>query len=133
MAVSVFLIYGTAIGTFTRPNDQTVTFMVMLVFVPLLFVDRPIRMAAVLLFYVITFIILAYKYKDPRILSADITDIIKEYSKVDWTSNIDIHKKISHALDDLLYDYSDNNNWDLSFEIMDKIIDNVKTIALRRF
>ncbi|MBQ1432450.1 MAG: diguanylate cyclase [Ruminococcus sp.] len=74
MAVSVFLIYGTAIGTFTRPNDQTVTFMVMLVFVPLLFVDRPIRMAAVLLFYVITFIILAYKYKDPRILSADITD-----------------------------------------------------------
>ena len=66
-------------------------------------------------------------------LSADITDIIKEYSKVDWTSNLDIHKKISHALDDLLYDYSDRNSWDLSFEIMDKIIDNVKTIALRRF
>ena len=66
-------------------------------------------------------------------LSADITEIIREYSKVDWTSNIDIHKKISHALDDLLYDYSDQNGWDLSFEIMDKIIDNVKTIALRRF
>ena len=66
-------------------------------------------------------------------LSVDITDIIKEYSKVDWTSNMDIHKKISHALDDLLYDYSDNNGWDLSFETMDKIIDNVKTIALRRF
>lgn len=66
-------------------------------------------------------------------LSADIADIISEYSKVDWTSNTDIHKKISHALDDLLYDYSDNNGWDLSFETMDKIIDNVKTIALRRF
>lgn len=66
-------------------------------------------------------------------LSADITDIIKEYSKVDWTSNTDIHKKISHALDDLLYDYSDNNCWNLSFDTMDKIIDNVKTIALRRF
>lgn len=66
-------------------------------------------------------------------LSADITEIIKEYSKVDWTSNPDIHKKISQALDDLLYDYSDNNGWNLSFEIMDKIIDNVKTIALRRF
>ena len=52
---------------------------------------------------------------------------------MDWTSNSDIHKKISHALDDLLYDYSDRNGWDLSFEIMDKIIDNVKTIALRRF
>lgn len=66
-------------------------------------------------------------------LSADITEIIKEYSKVDWTSNNDIHKKISHALDDLLYDYSDNNGWALSYEMMDKIIDNVKTIALRRF
>ena len=66
-------------------------------------------------------------------ISADITDIIKEYSKVDWTSNTDIHKKISHALDNLLYDYSDNNGWNLSFDTMDKIIDNIKTIALRRF
>ena len=66
-------------------------------------------------------------------LSAEITEIIKEYSKIDWTSNTDIHKKISHALDDVLYDYSDNNGWELSFEIMDKIIENVKTIALRRF
>ncbi len=66
-------------------------------------------------------------------LSAEITEIIKEYSKIDWTSNTDIHKKISHALDDILYDYSDNNGWNLSFETMDKIIDNVKTIALRRF
>ena len=66
-------------------------------------------------------------------LSADITDIIRGFSKIDWTSNIDIHKKISHALDNLLYDYSDNNGWNLSFETIDKIIDNVKTIALRRF
>lgn len=66
-------------------------------------------------------------------LSVDITEIIKSYSKVDWTSNTDIHKKISHALDNLLYDYSDSNNWNLSFDIMDRIIDNVKTIALRRF
>jgi len=43
MAVSVFLIYGIAIATLTRPNDQTVTFMVLLIFVPLIFVDRPIR------------------------------------------------------------------------------------------
>lgn len=38
-------------------------------------------------------------------LSVNITDVIKEYSKVDWTSNNNIHKKISNALDDLLYDY----------------------------
>ncbi len=66
-------------------------------------------------------------------LSCDVTAVIKEYSKVDWTSNSDIQKKISQALDDLLYDYSDNNGWDLSFELIDKLIDNIKTIALRRF
>lgn len=66
-------------------------------------------------------------------LSVDVTAVIKEYSKVDWTSNTDIQKKIAQALDDLLYDYSDNNGWDLSFEIIDKLIDNIKTIALRRF
>lgn len=66
-------------------------------------------------------------------LSVDITKLIMGYSKIDWTSNIDIHKKISNAIDDILYDYSDNNKWNLSFEIMDKIINNVKTIALRRF
>ncbi|MDE5763727.1 MAG: type I restriction endonuclease subunit R [Ruminococcus sp.] len=66
-------------------------------------------------------------------LSSDITNIIKKFSKIDWTSNVDIHKKISHELDNLLYDYSDNNNWNLSFETIDKIINNVKTVALRRF
>ncbi len=66
-------------------------------------------------------------------LSADITEIIRSYSKVDWTSNSDIHKKINHALDNLLYDYSDSNNWNLGIDIMDRIENNVKTIALRRF
>ena len=53
MAISVFLLYGIAIATLTRPEEQTVTFMVMLIFVPLIFVDRPIRMAAGLVFYII--------------------------------------------------------------------------------
>ena len=76
MAISVFLIYGIAIATLTRPDQQTVTFMVMLIFVPLIFFDRPIRMAASLIFYIIVFIIMACQTKTGSILSVDITDAI---------------------------------------------------------
>ena len=76
MAVSVFQLYGIAIATLTRPDEQTVTFMVMLIFVPLIFIDRPIRMAAVLISYVVAFVLLAAKFKQPALLSADITDAV---------------------------------------------------------
>ena len=66
-------------------------------------------------------------------LAANVTDLIKEYSKVDWSSNNDIHKKIQNAIDDLLYEYSDKYEWNLDFDTMDKLNDNIKTIALRRF
>lgn len=76
MAVSVFLIYGIAIATLTRPEEQTVTFMVMLIFVPLIFIDRPIRMAVALIFYIVAFIVMANKTKTGSILSVDVTDAI---------------------------------------------------------
>ena len=76
MAISVFLIYGIAIATMTRPEEQTVTFMVMLIFVPLIFVDRPLRMAVSLIFYIILFIIMAYRTKTGSVLSVDVTDAV---------------------------------------------------------
>lgn len=76
MAISVFLLYGIAIATLTRPEEQTVTFMVMLIFVPLIFVDRPIRMALSLLVYIALFIIMAYRTKTEPVLSVDITDAV---------------------------------------------------------
>ena len=39
----------------------------------------------------------------------------------------------SQDIDDLFYDYEKNHGLALSFEMIDKIIDNVKTVALRRF
>lgn len=76
MALSVFLIYGIAIATLTRPEEQTVTFMVMLIFVPLIFVDRPLRMAVSLIAYIIAFIFMAIHTKTGSILAVDITDAI---------------------------------------------------------
>ena len=76
LAISVFLVYGIAIATLTRPEEQTVTFMVLLIFVPLIFVDRPIRMVGSLIFYIIAFIIMANRTKTGSILSVDITDAV---------------------------------------------------------
>lgn len=76
MAITVFMIYGIAIATLTRPEEQTVTFMVMLIFVPLIFVDRPVRMAISLIFYIIAFIIIALYTKTDPVLSVDITDAV---------------------------------------------------------
>ena len=76
MAISVFLIYGIAIATLTRPEEQTVTFMVMLIFVPLIFLDRPIRMAASLVGYIIAFIIAARLTKTDPVMTIDIIDAV---------------------------------------------------------
>ena len=76
MAISVFLVYGIAIASITRPEEQTVTFMVMLIFIPLIFVDRPVRMAIVLILYITVFIIMALQTKTDPVLSVDITDAV---------------------------------------------------------
>ncbi|MBE5925315.1 MAG: GGDEF domain-containing protein [Lachnospiraceae bacterium] len=76
MATSVFLLYGIAIATLTRPEEQTVTFMVLLIFVPLIFVDRPIRMAFFLVLYIVVFIYMAIRTKTGSVLSVDITDAV---------------------------------------------------------
>ncbi len=42
--VTLLFSFGIVLGTVTRPDEQTVTFVVLLLTVPLLFTDRPIRM-----------------------------------------------------------------------------------------
>lgn len=66
-------------------------------------------------------------------VSQEITKIVATHSQVDWTNNKTIHDRISQDIDDLFYDYEQNYGLKLSFELIDKIIDNVKTVALRRF
>lgn len=66
-------------------------------------------------------------------ISLDITKIITEHNKVDWSNNVTIHKKIEQAIDDLFFEYEKNRNFKLTFNTVDKIIENIKTVALRRF
>lgn len=66
-------------------------------------------------------------------IAESITKIIAKHSQVDWTNNKTIHDRISQDIDDLFYEYQKQRGLKLSFDVIDKIIENVKTVALRRF
>lgn len=66
-------------------------------------------------------------------IAEEITKIVTNHSQVDWTNNKTIHDRISQDIDDLFYNYEKERRLKLSFDTIDKIIENVKTVALRRF
>lgn len=66
-------------------------------------------------------------------IAQEITKIVSNHSQVDWTNNKTIHDRISQDIDDLFYDYEKKCGLKLSFDTIDTIIENVKTVALRRF
>lgn len=66
-------------------------------------------------------------------MSIAITDIVSKHSQVDWTNNKTIHDRIAQDIDDLFFEYEKKRGLKLSFDTIDKIIENVKTVALRRF
>ena len=66
-------------------------------------------------------------------IAAEITKIIEHHSQVDWTNKKTIHDRIAQDIDDLFYQYEKDQGLKLSFDVIDKVIENVKTVALRRF
>lgn len=66
-------------------------------------------------------------------MSIAITDIVSKHSQVDWTNNKTIHDRIAQDIDDLFFEYEKERGLKLSFDTIDKIIENIKTVALRRF
>ena len=66
-------------------------------------------------------------------IAVDITDIFKKHRQVGYEHNITIQNRIAQDIDDLFYKYEKQKGFKVSFELIDKIIENVKTVALRRF
>lgn len=66
-------------------------------------------------------------------LALDMDKVIAEHQKVDWHDNLEIHNRIAQELDDLLFDFKENHDLDLDFDTIDKIIEQIKTVALRRY
>ena len=66
-------------------------------------------------------------------ISIRITEIIDEHNMVDWQTSKDIHNKIAQDIDDMFYDIEKEKGIHVDFDSVDKIIENVITVALRRF
>ena len=62
-----------------------------------------------------------------------VNEIIEKNSKVDWHDNIDVHKKITAEIDDYMYNIRQASAPGLTFEIIDQLISDIKTVALRRY
>ena len=94
LSYSVFYLYGILIGTIVDPHDKTVLFMVMLVFLPVVFVDRPLHIAVVSGCYLAIFIAACFLTKTGILLIGDvrnaltfgglgiITGVIGDYHKI---------------------------------------------------
>ena len=66
-------------------------------------------------------------------ISIRITEIVDEHNMVDWQTNKDIHNKIAQDIDDMFYEIEKEKGIQVDFDSIDKIIENVITVALRRF
>jgi type I restriction enzyme, R subunit len=92
-------------------------------------------------FYGITKDILSQTGKDSANYDSDILGelalkmdvIIKQHQKVDWHNNLEIHNRIAQDLDDLIYDFTKEQRVQLDYDTIDKIIEQIKTVALRRY
>lgn len=62
-----------------------------------------------------------------------ITAIIEKHDTVDWQTNKDIHNRIAQEIDDLFYELEKERGVQIDFDTVDKIIESVITVALRRF
>ncbi len=76
LSYTIYYMYGILIGAVTDPNGKTVTFMVLLVFIPTLFIDWPIKVISVTSIFVALFIVLCYRTKTGPVLSVDVLDSI---------------------------------------------------------
>lgn len=76
LACSIYYVYGIFIGTITEPEGKTVTFMIMLVIMPIVFVERPFKTAIVVIFYDTVFIVLCLINKTGKVQTIDIIDAI---------------------------------------------------------
>ena len=63
----------------------------------------------------------------------EIDEIIRNNKMIDWTHNKDVQNQIKNKIEDYLYDLSDEQGMDLSFDEIDLVLDKVMEIALLRY
>ncbi|MCS4470117.1 DUF3387 domain-containing protein [Clostridium botulinum] len=73
------------------------------------------------------------KKEEIALLAIHIKDVICSHAKRDWRDNIIVHRNIKSKLDDLLFDFMENENLDWPFDTIDVIIDEIMMTAKKRY
>lgn len=66
-------------------------------------------------------------------LAIQVDRIIETFTKVDWHDNTEVHKRIDQQIEDYLFDFGKLHGFKLGYDQVDKIIEQIKTVALRRY
>ena len=74
--VGILFVFGILLGTFIEPNEATVSFMILLFAVPLLFTDRPLRMDLAIAAGMVVYLILAAYTQTPTYFSYNLTNVL---------------------------------------------------------
>jgi len=62
-------------------------------------------------------------------LAIEVKSIVAENAKRDWRDNVVVHRNIKKHLDDLLFDYIEDNNLNCSLDAIDIVIDEIMMAA----
>jgi len=66
-------------------------------------------------------------------LALEVDSVVKENTKVDWHDNPDVHKRIEQELDDMIFDFLKEKRINIQYDEIDKWIEQIKTVAMRRY
>lgn len=66
-------------------------------------------------------------------LSIRAKETIQSFAKRDWRDNVIVHRNIGSKLDDLIFDFIDENSLDWSVDLIDTILDELMLAAKKRY
>ena len=64
-------------------------------------------------------------------MAIEINQAICELARVDWHHNNSIHKNMTQAIEDLIWDFADDHGFDLDMDELDKMLEITKKTAMR--
>lgn len=66
-------------------------------------------------------------------LSVKVKEVVASSAKRDWRDNVLVHKNIKSKIDDLIFDFMEENKMNWPLEVVDIIIDELMMIAKKRY
>ena len=66
-------------------------------------------------------------------LSIEINTTVKSLARVDWRTSTAIHKKMNQALEDLIWDFSEEHGVDIPLDQIDILLENIIKTAMSRY